>query len=78
LGDNSINSKYGIPKDNPFADSTTKKKEIWAYGFRNPNRITWIDINRILASDIGQANIEELNIVESGNFYGWPRREGSF
>src|SRR5690606_5612152 len=47
-------------------------------GFRNPNRITWIDSNRILASDIGQANIEELNIVEAGNFYGWPIREGRF
>tara|TARA_R110002050_G_scaffold75052_5_gene160906 strand:- start:2331 stop:4019 length:1689 start_codon:yes stop_codon:yes gene_type:complete len=78
MGDNSTNNKYGIPKDNPFADSISKRKEIWAYGFRNPNRITWIDSNRILASDIGQANIEELNIVEPGNFYGWPIREGKF
>lgn len=78
MGNNSINTEYGIPKDNPFAHSTNKKKEIWAYGFRNPNRISWLDRNRILASDIGQANIEELNIVEPGNFYGWPIREGRF
>lgn len=78
LGNNSVNTKYGIPKDNPFVDYTDKKKEIWAYGFRNPNRISWMDRNRILASDIGQANIEELNIVEPGNFYGWPIREGRF
>ncbi len=78
LGDNSANNKYGIPGDNPFANAAGMQKELWAYGFRNPNRITWIDSNRILASDIGQANIEELNIVEAGNFYGWPIREGRF
>lgn len=78
LGNNSANNKYGIPGDNPFTNAADMQKELWAYGFRNPNRITWIDRNRILASDIGQANIEELNIVEPGNFYGWPIREGRF
>lgn len=78
LGNNSGNRNYGIPDDNPFADSTTLKKEIWAYGFRNPNRISWDGSGRMLSSDIGQANIEELNIVEAGKFYGWPIREGTF
>ena len=78
LGNNSVKKNYGIPDDNPFVGSTVIKNEIWAYGFRNPNRITWDNSGRMLASDIGQANIEELNIIEAGKFYGWPIREGTF
>ncbi len=31
-----------------------------------------------MVTDIGEANIEELNIVEKGGDYGWPVREGNF
>ncbi len=78
MGNNSFNHNYGIPNNNPFAGSSTLKNEIWAYGFRNPNRFTWDGSGRMLASDIGQSNIEELNEVEPGKFYGWPNREGTF
>ncbi|MEQ6120151.1 PQQ-dependent sugar dehydrogenase [Reichenbachiella sp. MALMAid0571] len=77
-GSNSDNGNYGIPEDNPFASSSDKVKEIWAYGFRNPNRITWDASGRLLATDIGMHNIEELNVIEPGKFYGWPVREGTF
>jgi glucose/arabinose dehydrogenase len=55
-------------------------KEIYAYGFRNPHRMTWDPKhgNRMMATDIGEANIEELNIIEKGGNYGWPSREGNF
>jgi len=76
-GNNSENGKYGIPADNPFVNSPDKRKEIWAYGFRNPNRMTWDKSGRLLATDIGKSNIEELNVVEPGKFYGWPIREGT-
>ena len=33
---------------------------------------------KMLASNIGQHNIEELNLVLPGHDYGWPTREGSF
>ncbi|WP_272621390.1 PQQ-dependent sugar dehydrogenase [Allomuricauda sp. AC10] len=78
LGRNSKNGNYSIPKDNPFVGRLGFLGELWAYGFRNPNRISWYDKNRILASDIGQANIEELNLVEPGAYHGWPFREGTF
>lgn len=77
-GRSSTNKKYGIPEDNPFFTSSSLQKEIWAYGFRNPNRISWDSENNMWASDIGQANIEELNKVEPGKYYGWPIREGRF
>ncbi|RYY92139.1 MAG: glucose dehydrogenase, partial [Chitinophagaceae bacterium] len=31
---------YNIPADNPFAGSATARREIWAYGFRNPYRFS--------------------------------------
>lgn len=81
-GSNSSNGKYGIPPHNPFADSRDPAvlKEIWAYGFRNPHRLAWDAANdyRMMVTDIGEANIEELNIVEKGGDYGWPDREGKF
>ena len=81
-GNNSRNGKYGIPPHNPFADSPDPAalKEIWAYGFRNPHRFAWDAANdyRMMVTDIGEANIEEINIVEKGGDYGWPDREGKF
>lgn len=77
-GNNSKNGKYGIPADNPFAGQDGKAQEIFAYGFRNPNRIFWDLQGRLLASDIGHKNVEEINRIEPGKFYGWPHREGTF
>tara|TARA_R110002049_G_C9148198_1_gene560087 strand:- start:336 stop:2018 length:1683 start_codon:yes stop_codon:yes gene_type:complete len=78
LGRNSENGQYGIPNDNPFVGIPNKRQELWAYGFRNPNRLVWDDLGELWATDIGQANIEELNKVVPGMFYGWPIREGTF
>ena len=77
-GNNSRNGKYGIPSGNPFAKDSTKLKEIYAYGFRNPHRITWSHDGKMLATNIGQANIEALYIILPGRDYGWPIREGTF
>lgn len=77
-GRNSDNGKYGIPKDNPYRKYPGMAKEVWAYGFRNPNKLTWDDDGGLLATDIGQSNIEEVNKIEPGKFYGWPFREGTF
>ena len=82
-GNNSRNGKYGIPHDNPFASHTSDGnvvKEIYAYGFRNPHRMAWDESNRnrMIVTDIGESNLEEINIVEKGRDYGWPNREGTF
>ncbi len=79
-GRNSANGNYGIPKNNPFVHSNNPRAlgEVYAYGFRNPHRITWTKSGKMLASNIGQHNIEELNLILPGHDYGWPTREGSF
>lgn len=80
LGRNSANGKYGIPADNPFAKSKDRKilPEIYADGFRNPHRITWTRSGMMLVSNIGQTNVESINLVKPGLDFGWPIREGSF
>lgn len=78
LGNNSSNGMYGIPADNPFVNQKGKIKEVWAYGFRNPNRLTWDTNGNLFSSDIGHSHIEEINLVSPGKFYGWPIREGTF
>jgi glucose/arabinose dehydrogenase len=79
-GTNSANGKYGIPVDNPFVKASNKNAldEIYAYGFRNPFRITWSSAGLMLASNIGQAHIESVNLIMPGHDYGWPIREGTF
>ncbi len=52
--------------------------EIFAYGFRNPHRISWSKKGQMLSANIGHGNIEALNIIEKGRDYGWPEREGTF
>lgn len=80
LGKNSRNGRYGIPESNPYANATspTTVKEVFCRGFRNPNRITWSPDGKMLITDIGQTNIEELNLGKAGADYGWPDREGTF
>ena len=79
-GKNSGNGQYGIPADNPFVALSDPKtvKEIYAFGFRNPHRITFTKAGQMLVSNIGQANIESVNMILPGHDYGWPVREGTF
>lgn len=77
-GKNSANGKYGVPADNPFVKDSGKLKEIYAYGFRNPHRISWTSDGKMLVTNIGQANIESVNLIQPGHDYGWPIREGNF
>ncbi len=80
MGRNSTNGQYGIPEQNPFMKNPDSNivREIYADGFRNPNRITWTHNGQMLCTNIGQANIEAIDIILKGHDYGWPVREGRF
>lgn len=79
-GRNSRNGKYGIPNANPFARDTdpATMREVFCRGFRNPNRLSWTPDGKLLITDIGHINIEEINLGVAGADYGWPNREGTF
>jgi glucose/arabinose dehydrogenase len=66
---------YRIPPDNPFANGGGRP-EIYAYGFRNPYRFSF-DGLALYVGDVGQAVMEEADLVRLGGNYGWPIREGT-
>jgi len=70
--------RYAIPPDNPFVGNPEALPEIWAYGLRNPQRFSWDTEgeHRMLIADIGQKQVEEINIGRRGANYGWGEREG--
>ncbi len=77
-GDNSANGQYGIPGDNPYA-AGGGLGEIYASGLRNPFRFSHdTATGALIVPDVGQGNIEEINIVELGGNYGWRLKEGTF
>lgn len=80
LGRDGRNGRYGIPADNPFVDHSNPNTwpEIYAWGFRNPHRLTWDHLNddRLIATDIGYRAFEEINVIEPGKDYGWNVRDG--
>lgn len=70
---------YTIPADNPRSDATGQPSEVWASGLRNPQQFGWdAQTGRMLIIDIGQSQLEEVNVGVAGANYGWPAREGTF
>ncbi|MBC8145932.1 MAG: PQQ-dependent sugar dehydrogenase [bacterium] len=69
---------YSIPQDNPYAGSSgSERKEIYAYGMRNPWRFSFDPVTGWLwTGDVGQNAYEEIDIIEKGKNYGWRIMEG--
>jgi glucose/arabinose dehydrogenase len=77
-GRNSTNGQYGIPTGNPFVGRSGVVQEIFAFGFRNPFRFSFdTETGRLFLGDVGQNDIEEVDIVVNGRNYGWNRKEGT-
>lgn len=55
---------------NPFGN------EVYSYGHRNPQGITWDEGSRLWSSEHGSNATDELNLVEVGKNYGWPIARG--
>ena len=79
----SENGRYRIPRDNPFETVEGARKEIWAYGLRNPHRMVWdVDPRRsstptLFAFNIGLTGWETVVIIRKGANYGYSLREGT-
>lgn len=62
-----------IPADNPFVHNDTARHEIWTYGHRNSQGITFQPGTGLLfSSEHGPTGGDEINLITKGNNYGWP------
>lgn len=74
---------YAIPTSNPFVEDAESRDEIFAFGLRNPYRMSFDDgpdgiesPDRLFVGDVGQSTFEEVNLVTAGGNYGWSVCEG--
>lgn len=84
VSNSSVSQPYAIPVSNPFYNDATPgiKKEIWAYGLRNPWRSSFDRLTGDLwIADVGQGEVEEIDYRiandPGGENYGWNIMEGT-
>jgi glucose/arabinose dehydrogenase len=65
---------YGIPPGN--LPSPQFRPEIWAYGLRNPWRVSFAPSGDLIVADVGQGAFEEIDLVRAKDNLGWNVREG--
>jgi hypothetical protein len=75
-------SPYAVPADNPLLSTPGARPEIWAYGLRNPFRVSFDRATGDLyIGDVGQASLEEIDVGLAsrggGENYGWNVTEGT-
>ncbi|PSH00168.1 MAG: glucose sorbosone dehydrogenase [Nanohaloarchaea archaeon SW_4_43_9] len=65
-----LNPNGSVP-ENPFDN------EIYSYGHRNSQGITWDNEGRMWSTEHGSSATDEINIIEEGANYGWPKIKGN-
>ncbi|MBK8093070.1 MAG: PQQ-dependent sugar dehydrogenase [Verrucomicrobiaceae bacterium] len=76
--DHAQNGKaYAIPADNPFLQTAGARPEIYAFGFRNPWKISFDAKGRLWCGDVGWELWEMIHLIQKGGNHGWSAMEAS-
>ena len=68
-----INTDGTPAPGNPFASTSGARADVWAYGLRNPQGLTFHPVTGALwETEHGPRGGDEVNIIEPGKNYGWP------
>lgn len=68
---------YAIPADNPFVELEKARGEIWAYGLRNPWKMSFDrQTGDLWVGDVGWELWELVYRVNKGDNFGWSLVEG--
>jgi len=79
LGRNSANGQYGIPGSNPFCLVSEALPELWVFGLRSPQSLSYDPIQQTLciAENAGNGR-DEVNLsLYGGEHYGWDISENT-
>jgi glucose/arabinose dehydrogenase len=66
-----MNPDGSVPRGNPFGSS-----RVWSLGHRNVQGLAWDSAGRLWATEFGQSEFDEVNLIRKGRNYGWPEVEG--
>ena len=58
---------------NPWADRGGVTAQLWSHGHRNPLGLAFDAAGNLWSSEMGPRGGDELNLIEPGNNYGWPK-----
>jgi PQQ-dependent dehydrogenase (s-GDH family) len=65
-----------IPNDNPYSDANSKVTAVWSWGHRNAQGIVFGSNGILYQSEQQDKSDDEVNIIEQGRNYGWPKLSG--
>lgn len=60
-------------RGNPWTDQGGVTAQLWTYGHRNPLGLAFDAAGNLWSSEMGPRGGDELNLIEPGNNYGWPK-----
>ena len=60
------------PDDNPMGGKGGVRAQIWTSGHRNPYGLAFAPDGRLWLHEMGPRGGDELNLIQSGQNYGWP------
>jgi len=68
-----LNRDGSAPEDNPFVGQADAMPELYSIGHRNVQGILVDDAGRVFSHEHGPRGGDEINLIEAGKNYGWPK-----